>query len=158
MIGRIRGSTTLHQASRAQMHCVVQCLDATIFNWSTTMLTCMKKRLTDCHRRMNKNFRFGTMLCAFLFERVSSLSLRETTRGHITSFPSLCRWEAFLPRQGGGRVHEAFDDKFFDWWAHQILIIEDYPYARISFLRMPKMPMPPGEEHGEIGKHIFKVI
>jgi hypothetical protein len=52
-------------------------------------------------------------------------------------------------------VQEAFDDKFFDWWAHKILAIEDYPYAWISFLRDPDMPMPPGEEHGEIGTHYF---
>jgi len=31
MIGRITRSTTLHQASCTQMHCAVQCLDATIF-------------------------------------------------------------------------------------------------------------------------------
>jgi hypothetical protein len=32
MIGRITGSATLHQASRAQMHYAVQCLEATIFD------------------------------------------------------------------------------------------------------------------------------
>jgi hypothetical protein len=122
------------------------------------MLTYMKKQLTDCRRRTNKNFGFGTMLCTFFFERVPSLSPRETVRGHIASFPTLCRWETLLPRQGAGRVQEAFDDKFFDWWAHQIPVIEDYPYAGISFLRDPDMPMPPGEEHREIGKHILKLF
>jgi hypothetical protein len=34
-------------------------------------------------------------------------------------------------------------------WARQIPVIEDYPYAGISFLRDPDMPMPPGEEHGD---------
>jgi hypothetical protein len=52
-------------------------------------------------------------------------------------------------------VQEAFDDKFFDWWAHQIPAIEDYPYTGISFLRDPDMPMPPGEERREIGTHYF---
>jgi hypothetical protein len=78
MIGRITGSTALHQASHEQMHCVVQCLDATILELNTTMLTCMKKQLIDCRRRTKKKFEFKTMLCAFLFERVPSLSSRET--------------------------------------------------------------------------------
>jgi hypothetical protein len=57
-----------------------------------------------------------------------------------------------------GRVHEAFDDKFFDWWAHQIPVIENYPYARIHFLRDHDMPMPFGEEHEEISTHILRLF
>jgi hypothetical protein len=38
LIGRITGSATLHQASHAQMNCVIQCLNAKIFYWSTTLL------------------------------------------------------------------------------------------------------------------------
>jgi hypothetical protein len=38
LIGRITGSTALHQASRAQMKCAIQCLNAQIFYWSTTLL------------------------------------------------------------------------------------------------------------------------
>jgi hypothetical protein len=56
-----------------------------------------------------------------------------------------------LPRQGGGRTQEAFDDKFFDRWARQIPVIEDYPYVGISFLRDHDMPVPPREERDEIG-------
>jgi hypothetical protein len=42
LIGQITGSTTLHQASKVHMHYVVQCLNARVFDWSTTMLYCMK--------------------------------------------------------------------------------------------------------------------
>jgi hypothetical protein len=48
LIGWITGSTALHQASRAHMHCAVQCLNARVFDWSTTMLECMKRQLTEC--------------------------------------------------------------------------------------------------------------
>jgi hypothetical protein len=48
LIGWIISSTALHQASRAQMNCIVQCLDAHIFDWSTTLLECMKRQLIDC--------------------------------------------------------------------------------------------------------------
>jgi hypothetical protein len=77
LIGRITGSTTLHQASRAHMNCVVQCLNAQVFDWSTTLLDCMKRQLTECRMWRHKKFGFGTILCAFLFERVPSLSSRE---------------------------------------------------------------------------------
>jgi hypothetical protein len=70
----------------------------------------------------------------------------------------MCRWEMLLPRKSGGKTQEAFDDKFFDWWARQIPVIEDYPYAGISFLRDPDMLVPPGEECGEIGNIFFEVM
>jgi hypothetical protein len=34
----------------------------------------------------------------------------------------------------------------------QIPVIEDYPYAGIDFSRDPEIPVPPGEERGEMGK------
>jgi hypothetical protein len=102
-----------------------------------------------------RNFGFGTILCAFFFERVPSLSPRETVRGHIASSPAVNRWVVLLPRQGGGRTIEAFDDKFFDWWSRQILVIEDYPYAGIDFSRDPDMGVPPGVVRGELGMLFF---
>jgi hypothetical protein len=118
----------------------------------------MKKKLNECKRRINKNFGFGSVLCAFFFERVPSLIPRETVPGNIFSFPTLCRWAALLPRQGAGRVQEAFDDKLFDWWAYHIPAIEDYPYTEINFLRDPYMPMSPSEERGQIGMHHFYIL
>jgi diadenosine tetraphosphatase ApaH/serine/threonine PP2A family protein phosphatase len=110
------------------------------------MLDCMKRQLTECRIWEHHNFGFGTIFCSFFFERVPSLSPRETIRGHKASLPVLCRWEVLLLRQGGGRTIEAFDDKFFDWWSRNIPEIEDYPYARINFSRDPDMPVPPGVE------------
>jgi hypothetical protein len=43
LIGWIIGSMALHQDSQVHMHCAVQCLNARIFNWSTTMLDCMMR-------------------------------------------------------------------------------------------------------------------
>ena len=97
LIQRIIGSTTLHQASQAHMHCAVQCLNARIFDWSTTMLDCMKRQLTEFRIREHQNLGFGTVLCSFFFERVPSLSLLETIQGHNASLPALCRWVALFP-------------------------------------------------------------
>jgi hypothetical protein len=138
------------------MHCAVQCLEAMIFDWSTTMIACMKRQLIEFYRCTNKNFGFGMVLSFFFFERVPSLSSREIVRGHITSFLALCRWVVLFPRQGGRRTQQAFDDKFFDWWARQIPMIQEYPYVGISFLIYPDMLMPPCEEYDEIGNiYIF---
>jgi hypothetical protein len=81
------------------------------------MLDCMKRQLTECHGRENKNFGFMTILFSLFFERVPIIHPRETVWGHEASLPALCRWATLLPRQGGRRTIEAFDDKFFDWWA-----------------------------------------
>jgi hypothetical protein len=67
LIGRITGSAALDQASRAHMNFAVQCLNAQVFEWSTTLLECMKRHLTECHMRRQRNFWFGTILCAFFF-------------------------------------------------------------------------------------------
>jgi hypothetical protein len=152
LIGRITGSAAVHQASRAQMNCAIQCMNAQIFDWSTTLLECMKRQLTDCRQRTQRNFGFGTILCSFFFERVPSFSPRVVVRGHLASFPAVCRWAVLLPRQGGGRTVESFDDDFFAWLSRQIPVIEDYPYAGIDFSRDPEIPVPPGEERGEMGK------
>ena len=75
-----------------------------------------------------------------------------TVRGHLATFPVVCRWAALLPRQGGGRTIESFNYDFFAWLSRQIPAIEDYPYAEIDFSRDPEMPVPPSEALGEIGK------
>jgi hypothetical protein len=122
------------------------------------MITCMKMKLTDCGECSIKKFRFGIVLFLFFFERVPSLSLREIVWEHVAYFSAVCRWETLLPQKGGGRTIEAFDDTFFDWWAWQILVIEDYPYAGINFSRDPDMLVPRRKERGEIGTCVFKVI
>jgi hypothetical protein len=57
-----------------------------------------------------------------------------------------------LLRQGGGRTNESFDDDFFTWLSRHIPVIEDCPYTGIDFLRDLEIPVPPGEERGEMGK------
>jgi hypothetical protein len=98
LIGQIIGSAALHQASRAQMNCAVQCLNVQVFDWSTTLLECMKRQLTDCCLQTHRNFRFGTIMCSFFFERVSSFSPRVVVQGHHASLLTMCRWEVLLLR------------------------------------------------------------
>jgi hypothetical protein len=74
LIGRITGSVALHQVSCAQMNCAIQCLNAQVFDWSTTFLECMKRQLIDCHLWTHRNFGFGIILWSFFFERVPIFS------------------------------------------------------------------------------------
>jgi hypothetical protein len=97
LIRRIIGSTAHHQATRAHLNCALQCLDGHIFDWSTTLLEAMRRQLTDCRERTHRNFGFGTILCSFFFERVPCFSPRMTVRGHLATFPTVCRWATLLP-------------------------------------------------------------
>jgi hypothetical protein len=96
LIGWIIGLATVHQASRAQMNYAIQCMNAQIFDWSTTLLECMKRQLTDFRQRTQRNFGFGTILCSFVFERVLSFSPRVVVRGHLASFSAVFRWAVLL--------------------------------------------------------------
>jgi hypothetical protein len=133
LIGRITGSAALHQASRTQMNFAIQFLNAQIFDWSTTLLECMKRQLTNCRQQTQRNFEFRTIFCSFFFERVPSFSPWVVVRGHQASFPVVCRWVVLLPQQGGVRTNESFNDDFFARLSRQIPVIEDYPYAGIDF-------------------------
>jgi hypothetical protein len=50
LIGWITGSIAVHQASRAQMNCAIQCMNAQIFDWSTTLLASMTGQLIACRQ------------------------------------------------------------------------------------------------------------
>ena len=71
-IGRVAGSTSLHQASRTQMSIVVECL-IHIFDWCTALLSNMKKHLASIWKAKTKIFRYGTILLTFFLERVPGL-------------------------------------------------------------------------------------
>jgi hypothetical protein len=74
LIKWMTSSVALHQASRSQMNCVVEFLNAQIFDWSTTLLNCMKRQLIDCRSWTQRNFGFRMILCSLFFERVLSFS------------------------------------------------------------------------------------
>ena len=45
-----------------------------------------------------------------------------------------------------------FDDPFFRWIQDQILMVEDYAYAGMDFIRDPDLRIPLGGQWGDIGK------
>ena len=81
-LGRITGLASLHQASRLMMFYAVECMQPTVYDWSTTLFRNMKQQLNDCKMGRVRNFGFGSILSMFLFERVSGLSPRVDISPH----------------------------------------------------------------------------
>ena len=47
-LGRIAGLASLHQASQPMIFYAVECMQPTVYDWSTTLLSNMKQQLSDC--------------------------------------------------------------------------------------------------------------
>ena len=98
-----------------------------------------------------RNFGFGSILSTFFFECVPGLSPRVDVPPHEVRYMAQRRWADAMCRLGGGRVSNPYPADFFPWWRWQIVVIDDYPYARIDFRGDPDMPLPPGAAYGDIG-------
>jgi hypothetical protein len=61
----------------------------------------------------------------------------------------------FTTYTGWRKDYRGLDEKLFDWWACHTLVIKDYPYVEINFLKYPYMPVPPNKERGKIGNICF---
>ena len=58
-----------------------------------------------------------------------------------------------MKRMGGSEVpRTTWDDEFLQWWAEQVIAVEDYPYAGMDFWGDPDLVLPPGAAWGTIGK------
>ena len=133
------------------MFYAVECMTPTIYDWSTSLLSNMKHKLSECKAGRIQNFGFSSILRTFFFERVPGLNPRVDVPLHGVRDPAQWRWADAMRRLGGGRVANPYPTDFFPWWRRQIIAIEDYPYAGIDFRGDPDMPLPPGSAYGDIG-------
>ena len=62
--------------------------------------------------------------------------------------PRMTRWEALMPRGGGGQ-QMSWRPEFFIWLHRQLIVVEDWPYAGTNFMGDPDIPLPEGEEWEE---------
>jgi hypothetical protein len=141
-IARIAVSTSLHQDSRVMMVYARECLRPILYDWSTSLLMCMKAQLTRCKQGKMKNFIFGNHFCFFFFERVPMMSPKVDIYLHYMRDGVMDQWTKVLLRQGGGYLGDPKDDSFFAWSACQVVEIEDYPYVGIHYLNDPEIPIP----------------
>ena len=87
-VDRIVGLASLHQASRPLMFYAVECMRPTVYDWSTTLLSNMKQRLSDCKMGRVRKFGFGSILSMFFFEHVPGLSPRVVIPPHGVRDPA----------------------------------------------------------------------
>ena len=99
------------------MRIAIECLQGATFDWCSGVIPIMKKQLSDCKRGRRKNFVYSSILVAFFFERVPSLSPAVPLPFSSPHHPRLSRWgEISLRQGGGGSVQSVYDDDFYLWW------------------------------------------
>jgi len=140
------------------MFYAVEWLHLVIYDWSMYLLQNMKTQLTEWKNEKMKNFRYGNILCSFFFETVPSISPRVFMAPHTLWEPCLLWWSNLIQCLGGGRLLNAHDDAFFDWWECHIISIDNYPYEEIHFSCDRDMLVPPGVVLGVIIKKNFKLF
>ena len=60
----------------------------------------------------------------------------------------MARWAALMLRLGGGQ-QMSWRPEFFSWLRHQLIVVEDWPYAGTNFMGDPDLPLPEGEDWDE---------
>ena len=95
-IVRVTGSSSLHLATQNQMRIAVECLQGALFDRCLGVIPIMKKQLSDCKRGRRKNFSYSSILVAFFFERVPSLSPIVPLPYFYPRQPRLSRWGEIL--------------------------------------------------------------
>ena len=94
----------------------------------------MRKQLSDFKRGQRKKFGYSSILVAFLFERVPSLSPVVPLPVRSPRQPRLGRWREIFLRQGGsGLVQSVYDDDFYLWWEQKLPTLEQFPYGGMDF-------------------------
>ena len=66
--------------------------------------------------------------------------------------PFMLRWVRIMAHTRAGRGKVKFGSPFFRWISDQILMVEDYAYAGTNFRGDLDLPLPPGEQRGDMGK------
>lgn len=68
--------------------------------------------------------------------------------------PWITRWAMLMPRGGSGQ-HMSWRLEFFEWLDHQLIVVQDWPYAKTNFRGDPDLLLPPGEHWDERGNKVI---
>jgi hypothetical protein len=63
----------------------------------------------------------------------------------------MLRWCQLMARHVAGPIVR-YDDRFFDWFQGQVVMVEDYAYAGLDFRGDPDLVLPEDAQWGDIGK------
>ena len=83
---------SLHLDTPNHMHLGVQCLRNIVFDWCSILVINMKKQLTDCNLGNKNNFKYPSILVAFFFKQVPTLSPTVVLPHPHPRDPRLTRW------------------------------------------------------------------
>lgn len=148
-ITRAAGAQTPYEATKNQLILATECLNPTIFDWATAVTTNMKRQLTKCKRGKLKLFGYSSILVSLILERLPIFQGQGVVVADpVPREPRMTRWAALMPRGGGGQ-QMSWRPEFFGWLHHQLIVVEDWPYAGTDFTGDPDLPLPEGEEWDE---------
>jgi hypothetical protein len=142
-ITNLAGSTSAHLASRSQMAYALQCVEPTLFNWSTTFLHNVKDQISRCRMGKQKQFGYGSFLVSFFLERIPQMQPQITLVVRPVGEPRMERWTSLSPRLGTDSEFK-FTGDFFAWLRRQLIVIEDFPYAGVDFRGSMDLVLPDG--------------
>jgi hypothetical protein len=132
-------------------------MEPRVFNWCEGVLKSMKKQLTKCRNSWLKQFGYESLLVSFFLERFHVLHLQVEWGIPAPQDPRMKMWVDLMTRHGGVHIVK-YDDVFFQWLRNQLIMVEEYAYARTDFRGDPDLGLPKGSKWGDIGKKEFFVI
>ena len=96
-IVRVAVSSSVHLVTWNQMRIAVECLQGALYDWCSGVIPTMKKKLSDYKRGRQKKFDYSSILVAFFFQRVPSISPIVPLLVSSPRHPRLSKWgEIFL--------------------------------------------------------------
>jgi len=124
-----------------------------LFDWATAVTTNIKRQLTKCKCGGVKQFGYGSIVISFFLKRLPIFQIQgAVVADPLPREPRMARWAALMPKGGWGQ-QMAWRPEFFIWFRHQLIVVEDWPYAGIDFTGEPNLPLPEGEDWDEeLGK------
>ena len=116
----------------------------TQYSTGQRLLSTFKEKLTKCQQGEMNQFSYGIILASFFFERVPHLRLQVDFNELRADNPCMVHWVEVMARHGDGGSKVKYGSAFFRWLDDQLLMIEDYTYARTDIKGGPDLAQPAG--------------
>jgi hypothetical protein len=92
----------------------------------------VKDQITKCRTGKHKKFGYGSFLVSFFLEQIPQMQPQIALVARPMIEPQMERWTSLSPRLGTDSEFK-FTTDFFAWLRCHLIIIEDFPYARVYF-------------------------
>jgi hypothetical protein len=99
-------------------------------------------------------FGYRSILVSLSLKRVPHLHLQVEWNIPVPRDPQMKWWCDLMSQHLAGPIIK-YNDTFFYWLEPQILMIDDYAYARLDFRHDLDLVLPEGSHWGDLGKIFF---